>query len=66
MHYPYPQRGGNEGLDTARSKRLLPVGIVTTPTMLIRVVNSRAEIASLDPEERVDYLATHPVALAIL
>ena len=34
--------------------------------MQIRVVNSRAEIATLDPEERVVYLATHAVALALL
>jgi hypothetical protein len=34
--------------------------------MQIRVVNSRAEIASLDPEERAVYLATHPVVLALL
>lgn len=34
--------------------------------MQIRVVNSRAEIATVDPDERVVYLATHPVALALL
>ncbi|UEC42034.1 MAG: hypothetical protein METHAR1v1_310002 [Methanothrix sp.] len=44
----------------------MPVGTVTTSIMQIRVVNSRAEIASLDPEERAVYLATHPVVLALL
>jgi len=32
--------------------------------MKIRIVNSRDEIASLDPEERVVHLATPPIALA--
>ena len=35
----------------------MPVGIVYTATMLIRVVNSRAEIANVDPEDRVIHLA---------
>jgi len=63
---PLRQRAGNAGSDTGGSKPLLPVGTVTTTIMQIRVVNSRAEIATVDPEERVVYLATHPVALALL
>ena len=63
---PNPKRAGTAGLDAGRSKRLLPVGTVTTAIMQIRVVNSRAVIATVDPEERVVYLATHPVALALL
>jgi len=42
----------------------LPVRIVSTAIMKIRIVNSRDEIASLDPEERVVHLATPPIALA--
>ena len=44
----------------------MPVGTVTTAIMQIRVVNSRAEIASVDPEERVFHLTFNPTTVALL
>ena len=54
---PLHQRAGNVGREKGGSKSLFPVGTVTTAIMKIQVVKSRAEIASVDPEERVIHLA---------
>jgi len=66
VHTPNPQGAGNAGLDTGGSKPLLPVGTVTTSIMQIRVVNSRAEIATVDPEERVFHLTFPLTTVALL
>ncbi|MGD9566675.1 MAG: DUF1699 family protein, partial [Methanothrix sp.] len=63
---PLCQRAGIAGLAAGGSKHFSPVGTFTISIMQIRVVTSRAEIATVDPDERVFHLTFTPTTVALL